>query len=179
MVQERDPRWFGLTGSRGLAFIVCPPNPSFLFSGPQLIPRRLDWEGKEHRRSFEDLVSKLFISTYPNSFSTPSPPCSPNPKRPRSTPQPTRLLSSLVEPRRDCPFPLRSRRKGTLPSPLPRFFPPQNFEECELFIKCAVLWIVNMLQTSGKTHCRGKRERNQGVILGHVPGTDASQWERW
>uniref|UniRef100_A0A2K6FCT2 Bromodomain and WD repeat domain containing 3 n=1 Tax=Propithecus coquereli TaxID=379532 RepID=A0A2K6FCT2_PROCO len=34
----------------------------FLQSGPcnksaQLIPRRLDWEGKEHRRSFEDLVA--------------------------------------------------------------------------------------------------------------------------
>ena len=37
--------------------------PPFLFSRPQLIPRRLDWEGKEHRRSFEDLVSKVFIST--------------------------------------------------------------------------------------------------------------------
>uniref|UniRef100_A0A8D1T8N7 BRWD/PHIP N-terminal domain-containing protein n=1 Tax=Sus scrofa TaxID=9823 RepID=A0A8D1T8N7_PIG len=29
----------------------------------RLIPRRLDWEGREHRRSFEDLVSKVFIST--------------------------------------------------------------------------------------------------------------------
>lgn len=37
--------------------------PPFFSSGPQLIPRRLDWEGKEHRRSFEDLVSKLFVST--------------------------------------------------------------------------------------------------------------------
>uniref|UniRef100_A0A8C6ZUN1 BRWD/PHIP N-terminal domain-containing protein n=1 Tax=Nothoprocta perdicaria TaxID=30464 RepID=A0A8C6ZUN1_NOTPE len=25
--------------------------------GAGLIPRRLDWQGKEHRRSFEDLVS--------------------------------------------------------------------------------------------------------------------------
>uniref|UniRef100_A0A2I3HD36 BRWD/PHIP N-terminal domain-containing protein n=1 Tax=Nomascus leucogenys TaxID=61853 RepID=A0A2I3HD36_NOMLE len=25
----------------------------------QLIPRRLDWEGKEHRRSFEDLTVRV------------------------------------------------------------------------------------------------------------------------
>uniref|UniRef100_A0A2K6FCS4 Bromodomain and WD repeat domain containing 3 n=1 Tax=Propithecus coquereli TaxID=379532 RepID=A0A2K6FCS4_PROCO len=36
----------------------------FLQSGPcnksaQLIPRRLDWEGKEHRRSFEDLTVRV------------------------------------------------------------------------------------------------------------------------
>uniref|UniRef100_A0A673VS24 Bromodomain and WD repeat domain containing 3 n=1 Tax=Suricata suricatta TaxID=37032 RepID=A0A673VS24_SURSU len=32
----------------------------------QLIPRRLDWEGKEHRRSFEDLACSLllFCNTY-------------------------------------------------------------------------------------------------------------------
>uniref|UniRef100_A0A8D0L5Y6 BRWD/PHIP N-terminal domain-containing protein n=1 Tax=Sphenodon punctatus TaxID=8508 RepID=A0A8D0L5Y6_SPHPU len=27
----------------------------------QLIPRRLDWQGKEHRRSFEDLVSEVSL----------------------------------------------------------------------------------------------------------------------
>ncbi|NWS41910.1 BRWD3 protein, partial [Probosciger aterrimus] len=38
-----------------------PPSPSLLPFFPvsllQLIPRRLDWQGKEHRRSFEDLVA--------------------------------------------------------------------------------------------------------------------------
>lgn len=54
-----DSRLGAADGEQRL-FLHTPP---FFSSGPQLIPRRLDWEGKEHRRSFEDLVSKLFVST--------------------------------------------------------------------------------------------------------------------
>lgn len=60
-VGDQDPGWFGLIGSQAYIWFAHPQ--PFLFSCPQLIPRRLDWEGKEHRRSFEDLVSKVFIST--------------------------------------------------------------------------------------------------------------------
>lgn len=52
-----------LGAAAGEQRLFLHPPPLFFSSGPQLIPRRLDWEGKEHRRSFEDLVSKLFVST--------------------------------------------------------------------------------------------------------------------
>uniref|UniRef100_A0A8B9RR10 BRWD/PHIP N-terminal domain-containing protein n=1 Tax=Accipiter nisus TaxID=211598 RepID=A0A8B9RR10_9AVES len=40
--------------------------------GGGLIPRRLDWQGKEHRRSFEDLVSQVSLTTSPTSSPTPA-----------------------------------------------------------------------------------------------------------
>lgn len=54
---------------RGNSSLHAPFNfqPAVLFllpTLPQLIPRRLDWQGKEHRRSFEDLVSKGWLSNF-------------------------------------------------------------------------------------------------------------------
>lgn len=59
------PAALGRPGRGLTAGSVPPPALSLPVSLPQLIPRRLDWQGKEHRRSFEDLVSPLAPAASP------------------------------------------------------------------------------------------------------------------